>query len=117
MWIIVRIITLCLTRSLLLPSSFDTSASDRGVLGGGGSADEGQDGARHFRFLPPLLRSPTAVIRTAATVEEQNPGLELAGTHRAAFGHWSSGMRGEDVQPEQHDACDEDIPFEVIGGW
>jgi hypothetical protein len=107
-----------LIHSFLLPSSFDTSASDRGGLGGGGIADEGQDGARlHFRFMPQAMRSATADIRTAASVEEHSPGPELPATYRAAFGRWGSGIRGEELQPEQHDACDDDVPFEVIGGW
>jgi hypothetical protein len=103
------------SHSLLPPSfSFDTSASDRGV-GGNGSADEGQDGASsHFRFPQLPLQSPVAAIRPTAAAEDKNPGSELQGAYRVAFGHWGA---GEELQQEQEEGRDEDIPFEVIGGW
>ena len=111
----VHLFAIQLKSHLLLPPSFsfDTSASDRGV-GGNASADEGQDGASsHFRFPPLPLQSPVAAIRSAAATEDKYPGSELQGAYRVAFGHWGAG----ELQQEQEEGRDEDIPFEVIGGW
>lgn len=95
-----------------MPSlSFDTSASDRGL---GVSADEGQDAASsHFRFEWP----PAAATRHASSAEEYNPALELQGGHRVAFGRWGGAGGGVELQQEHQEARDEEIAFEVIGGW
>ncbi len=105
--------------SLSPPScSFDTSASDRGIGGGGGSADEApHDVASSFRFPPSPLQSTAAVIRSAASTEEKNSGPDVEAAYRVAFGHWGGVGGEEEMQQERDGVRDEDIPFEVIGGW
>jgi hypothetical protein len=113
-------VSLKLILSSLSPSScsFDTSVSDRGIGGGGGSADEApHDVVSSFRFPPSPLQSTATVIRSAASAEEKSSGPDVQGAYRVAFGHWGGVGGEEEMQQERDGARDDDIPFEVIGGW
>ena len=110
-------VAICFSLASLLPlaPSFDASASDRGGWGVGGSADEGQDGGLSlFRFQP---QSPAAASRLIPSTESKNAGPELENTYRVAFGHLGVSGGVEELQQDQVGTQDDDVPFEVIGGW
>jgi hypothetical protein len=68
-----------------------------------------------FRFSP-LVHSPPITTLSSAVAEERVVP-EFQGTFRTAFGRLGQVGTGQELQQDQDGSSNDDVPFEVIGGW